>query len=130
VGTREVEESAVTITCRINGVSETLSRTSKVAEKTEKMLVKMQAKMYGNTKAFLKDNTTRVKSFDEFKKVMNDKKGFIKAYWCGAKECEAKIKEETKATTRVKVSGNKSKSEKCIYCSKKLGALWYFAQAY
>lgn len=130
VGTREVEESTVTIGCRISGVSETLSRVSDVSESVERMLNKMQKKLYENAKVFLEKNTTKADNYDEFKKTMKDKKGFIKAYWCGDENCEAKIKEETKATTRVKVSEGKTKKGKCIYCSKDSSSLWYFAQAY
>ena len=32
---------------------------------------------------------------------MQDQRGFIRAYWCGSAECEARIKEETRATIRV-----------------------------
>jgi prolyl-tRNA synthetase len=32
---------------------------------------------------------------------MQDQRGFIRAYWCGSSECEARIKEETRATIRV-----------------------------
>jgi prolyl-tRNA synthetase len=130
VGTREVEESAVTISCRIDGVSEMLSRVDDVSKRVEKKLNKMQKKMYENAKVFLKENTTKANNYDEFRETMKGKKGFIKAYWCGSEDCEVKIKEETKATTRVKVAGEKKEKGKCVYCSKDSSNLWYFAQAY
>lgn len=86
--------------------------------------------MYESAKDFLKKNITSVDNYDEFKRTMNTKKGFIKAYWCESAGCEAKIKEETKATTRVKAEEKRSGKGKCIYCSKETNNLWYFAQAY
>ncbi len=37
-------------------------------------------------------------SYDELKQAVE--KGFARAFWCGSAECEAKIKEDTKATMR------------------------------
>ena len=61
---------------------------------------------------------------------MRDKRGFIRALWCEDKECETKIKEETKATTRVLPLDTKPEKGKCIYCGKKASQRWYFAQSY
>jgi prolyl-tRNA synthetase len=57
-------------------------------------------------------------------------RGFIKAFWCEDAACEAKIKEETKATTRAKPLDSKEQDSKCIYCGKSAKHIWYFAQAY
>ena len=39
------------------------------------------------------------KDYEELKEVVKD--GWAFSWWCGSKECEAKVKEDTKATTRV-----------------------------
>ena len=39
-------------------------------------------------------------SYEEFKALMDGKGGFVFAGWCGDAACEAKVKEETKATIR------------------------------
>jgi len=41
-----------------------------------------------------------VNSYEEFKKVLDEKTGFVYAHWDGTPETEEKIKEETKATIR------------------------------
>ena len=74
------------------------------------------------------DNTTRVKSYDEFKEVMADKRGFILAGWNGDPAVEAKIKEETKATVRVIPMGEAVEAA-CIVTGEK-GREVVFAQAY
>ena len=43
---------------------------------------------------------TRVDTYDEFKRVLDDKGGFILAHWDGSPETEERIKNETKATIR------------------------------
>jgi prolyl-tRNA synthetase len=130
VGTRELEESVVTIKCRYKDVSESLSRLLDAGEKVDKMLSEMQAKMFAGAKNFLEKNITKVDSYGKFKDVMRTKRGFIKAHWCGDEACEAKIKEETKATTRVRAEDKISKAGVCVCCSKKAEEIWYFAQAY
>ena len=37
------------------------------------------------------------KTYDELKDVVQN--GWAFSWWCGSKECEAKVKEDTKATT-------------------------------
>ena len=44
--------------------------------------------------------TSYASNMDEFKKNIEENPGFIKAHWCGCRECEDKIKEDTGATTR------------------------------
>ena len=74
------------------------------------------------------DNTTRVKSYDEFKEVMATKRGFILAGWNGDAAVEAKIKEETKATIRVIPMGEEREAA-CVMTGER-GREVYFAQAY
>ena len=46
------------------------------------------------------EKTSVAKTMDEFKDVVDKNQGFVKAMWCGDEACEAKIKEETGATSR------------------------------
>ena len=47
------------------------------------------------------DNTFRRKDYAELAKLLDDPGGFIEAGWCGDAACEARVKEETKATIRL-----------------------------
>ena len=53
---------------------------------------------------------------------------FVKAGWCGCRECEDKIKEKTAATARVML--DELEDEKCAVCGKKAKHTVYFARAY
>ena len=50
----------------------------------------------------------RVATYDEFKAVMAEQRGFLVAGWCRDAACEAAIKEETKATVRVHPAGGRA----------------------
>ncbi len=53
---------------------------------------------------------------------------FVKAGWCGCRECEDKIKEETGATARVYAEGESA--EACAVCGKKAEHVIIYARAY
>lgn len=53
---------------------------------------------------------------------------FVKAGWCGCRECEDEIKAKTAATARVFAEGETS--EKCAVCGKKSAHTVIFARAY
>ena len=53
---------------------------------------------------------------------------FVKAGWCGCRECEDKIKEETSATARVFAEGESA--EKCAVCGKDAKHVIVYARAY
>ncbi|MCM2256451.1 MAG: proline--tRNA ligase [Vicinamibacteria bacterium] len=92
------------------------------------MLATFQADLLERARKFQADNTTRVSSYDEFKQVMADKRGFIVAGWNGDPGVEKRIKEETKATIRVMPMGEPVEA-KCVVTGEK-GREVYFAQAY
>jgi prolyl-tRNA synthetase len=64
--------------------------------------------------------------------------GFAYSYWCGSAECEAKIKEETRATMRC-IPIDQSLGEEnaktggpgaCVYCGRAAAERAIFARAY
>src|SRR3989344_2179035 len=130
IGPREVEEKTLTLSFRIPEMTKKLMRLSEVGGKVEGILEEVQRKMFEKAKNFLTENIREAKSYEEFKSIMGSTKGFIKSYWCEGPSCEAKIKEETKATTRLKSLDAKAGEGKCIYCGKPAKFIWYFAQAY
>ncbi|MBR3804758.1 MAG: proline--tRNA ligase [Clostridia bacterium] len=58
-----------------------------------------------------------------------DNKCFVKAPWCGCRECEEKIKEQTQATARV-IAEDSAEGKVCAVCGKKASKIVYFARAY
>jgi prolyl-tRNA synthetase len=92
------------------------------------LLNAIQSGLLERARKFVADNTTRVKTYDEFKEVMATKRGFIVAGWDGDPATEARIKEETKATVRVMALGEAHEAP-CVVTGKP-GREVYFAQAY
>ena len=56
--------------------------------------------------------------------------GFAFSPWCGSAECEAKIKEETRATMRCIPFDQPAEAGVCVYCGKPAAERAIFARAY
>jgi prolyl-tRNA synthetase len=93
----------------------------------------IQRDLLVRARRFMADHTTRAATWDEFRRVMADKRGFIVAGWCGDAACEARIKEETKATIRVLPDEEFRSAEAprhCLKCGKAATAEALWAKAY
>jgi prolyl-tRNA synthetase len=102
----------------------------KITETATRMLDEIQTNLFNRAKKSLGNSTLAVKTYDEFKKILNEKGGFIKASWCGDSDCEAKTKEETGATIRL-ISPEKEKPfSKCVRCGREAKEVVYFARSY
>jgi prolyl-tRNA synthetase len=101
-----------------------------VAEQARGLLTSIQDGLLDRARRFVADHTTRVSTYDEFKRVMAEKRGFLVTGWCRAADCEAKIKEETKATVRVIPIEGTAVAGTCVRCGQPSPSEVYFAQAY
>ena len=93
-----------------------------------KMLEEIQKSLHDRALAFREANTREPKDYGEFKAAVE--KGFALAYWCGNGECEARIKEETKATMRCIPLEQPWGPGKCILCGQAAREKGIFARAY
>ncbi|OGD20406.1 MAG: proline--tRNA ligase [Candidatus Aminicenantes bacterium RBG_16_63_16] len=95
-------------------------------------LGEIQATLFEQALKLQRDNTHEVGDYSRFKDVIENQRGFIKAWWCGDEACEERIKEETMATIRVlpleKDPG--TTPGPCISCGRAGAELAYFARAY
>jgi prolyl-tRNA synthetase len=103
---------------------------AEVAEQARGLLTAIQDGLLDRARRFVADHTTRVSTYDEFKRVMAEKRGFLVTGWCRSADCEAKIKEETKATVRVIPIEGTAVAGACVRCGQPSSSEVYFAQAY
>ena len=64
------------------------------------LLDEIQANIFKKALTYRNSMITKVDTYDEFKRVLDEKGGFVLAPWDGTTETELRIKEETKATIR------------------------------
>jgi len=107
----------------IIGLDEAVSRVEELLEAIQKNLFD---RAYKNRLA----NTKAIDDYSAFKKQLEEKDVFISAHWCGSSRCEAKIKEETKATIRCIPFDNHAEKGKCLVCGEQSKERVVFAKAY
>src|SRR5580698_1074124 len=99
-----------------------------LAAAVAQLLEEIQKSLFDRALAFREANTSEPASYDDFKKAVE--KGFAFSWWCGSSECEANIKEETKATMRCIPLEQPGGSGKCIHCGQPAKEKAIFARAY
>ncbi|MGA8555554.1 MAG: His/Gly/Thr/Pro-type tRNA ligase C-terminal domain-containing protein, partial [Candidatus Acidiferrales bacterium] len=99
-----------------------------IAAAVTELLSEIQQALYDRALAFRKTNTIEPADYEEFKKAVE--KGFAFSWWCGSADCEASIKEETKATMRCIPLEQPGGTGKCIHCGNSSPQKAIFARAY
>lgn len=131
IGPKDIEKKQVVVVRRDTGKKENVTQAS-MNRKVPEILREIQKNMFEMALKFQQENTHEVKDYEEFKAIMESKKGFIKAFWCEDQVCEEKIKEETMATIRVILLDQDKKAArgKCVFCQKPTETVVYFGRAY
>lgn len=99
VGPKDVEKGSVVMVRRDTREKAFVSDGDVVARVRE-LLAAVQKNLFQKALDFRKANTRRPASYDEFKQLLEEKRGFLECPWDGTAETETLIKEETKATIR------------------------------
>lgn len=131
VGPAEANRNAVMISRRDTFKKEAV-HLDKLALHIGDAIDQMQTALFSQSQELKKSLTVDVSTFAEFEDIMKNRRSFIRAYWCESAVCEVKIKELTKATTRVCELDELDKNDNgtCVYCKNKARRKWLFAQSY
>lgn len=129
VGERDLANGTIEV-ARRDDLTKTTIQLTELDNYIENLLTEIQSSLLQKAQVRMKDLTTRVDTYDEFKKVLDSKAGFVYAHWDGTPETEEKIKEETKATIRCIPINNPLEDGVCIYSGKPSQQRVLFARAY
>jgi prolyl-tRNA synthetase len=129
LGGRDLENNTIELARRDTRTKETISRDN-IANVVENLLEEIQSSIYNRALNFRSENTVKVDSYEDFKKILDEKPGFVSAHWDGTSETEARIKEETKATIRCIPLNNEKEEGVCMVTGKPSTQRVLFARAY
>lgn len=101
-----------------------------VVEEVIKLLLEIQNSMYLRAKIRRDSMTKSVLTLEEMKALSEKENGFIKAYWCGNRSCEDKIKEEAGITSRCIPFDGDNRDGKCLVCGSPAKHLVYWGKQY
>ena len=130
VGPKDVEKNSVALSRRDHPGREGKSFVPQadIANTVKSMLEDIQKSLLKRATEFRDSNIHNPKNYEEMKDVLSN--GWAFSWWCENEACEAKVKEETKATTRCFPLDQEEGSGPCIVCGEQASKKVYFARSY
>lgn len=130
IGPKDVQKGSVALARRDQPgkAGKSFVSQEQIAGQVAEMLTEIQAALYDRAVAFRDANIHDPQDYADLAEVV--KNGWAFSWWCGSAECEAKVKEDTKATTRCIPLEQPGGSGPCIVCGGHSTEKVYFARAY
>ena len=129
LGPKDIE-NGVAVIVRRDTREKITAAIEELPQKVAEVLEQEQHDMLERARAHRDAHTYEATEKEEFKKIADEKPGFIKAMWCGCQECEDAIKEEFGVTSRCIPFHQEQLSDKCIYCGRPATKMVYWGKAY
>lgn len=130
VGPKDVQKGTVALSRRDRPgkAGKSFVSQDQLAGQVAEMLTDIHAALFDRAVAYRDSNIHEPKDYEDLKEIV--KGGWAFAWWCGNAACEAKVKEDTKATTRCIPMEQPGGSGSCIVCGEHSTEKVYFARAY
>ncbi len=129
IGPRDVAANQVTLVRR-DTREKTAVALNGVAEQVKLQLDSIQQSLFARALKMRQENTRKAEKLADLTEILDNEGGFIQAHWCGSAECEAKVKEATKATIRNIPFDREKEDGECLVCAQKSEGRVIFARAY
>ena len=130
IGPKDVEKNSVMAARRdIPGKpGKSFLSQDNLADQVRDLLDTIQSGILAKAEKFRDDNIHEARTYDDLKGIVEN--GWAEAWWCGDPACEAKIKADTKATTRCMNFEHQHGHGQCVCCGKDAEKKIYFSKAY
>ncbi len=130
LGPKDLEANAVTLARRDRPGKEGRETVPMDAllERLPRLLDEIHDSLYQRARAFLEANLHEPETYDDLREIVKD--GWALAWWCGDEACEARIKEDTKATNRCIPLEQPGGEGPCVVCGRPAREKAIFARAY
>lgn len=129
IGPKDIEKDQAVLVRR-DTHEKIMAPLKELEDKVGELLDAIQKDMLERARAHRDAHTYEALDYDSFVKTINEKPGFVKAMWCGCRECEDKIKEDTGATSRCMPFKQEQLSDTCVCCGKPAVKMVYWGRAY
>ncbi len=129
LGARDLENGTIEVARRDTKEKASVDIAT-ITDHIVKLLDDIQANLLERARTYRDEHITRVDTWDEFVRTLDEKGGFVSAHWDGTGETEELIKTETKATIRCIPLNNPQEAGTCIKTGKPSTQRVLFARAY
>lgn len=126
LGPRDLENGRMTV-CRRDTLEKSEFPLDKAEAAVVDLLAEIASSMYDRAKERMEGRIVRADSLQDLLDGVNGG-NFVRAGWCGCRECEDKVKEFAQATARV--FAREQDGEVCVACGGKAAHTVIFARAY
>ncbi len=131
IGPRDAQNNSVMLVRRDNRAKESVSLDT-LEMRLPELLEEVQKALFQRAVEFREQNMHYTDSYEEFKQIIAEKRGFVRVKWAEDSAAELAVKEETKATLRV-IPFDQAEGGvqgKCFYSGKPATCEAIFARAY
>lgn len=129
IGPKDIEAGKCVI-CRRDTREKLEVALEELEEKVGELMVTIQKEMLERARIHRDGHTYTAANMEEFEKLFNEKSGFVKAMWCGERDCEDKIKEKLAVTSRCMPFEQEHIGDTCVCCGKPAKKMVYWGRAY
>ena len=129
LGPKDIENNSCVVVRRDNG-EKTVVSLDELETKIPELLTAVRDGLYNKALERRNTMTYDAHDLDEMKEIADNKPGFIRAMWCGCRECEDKLKEIAGVTSRCIPFEQEEISGKCVCCGKEAKHMLYWGKAY
>lgn len=130
IGPRDIKNNVCVAVRRDTGEKIKLALDEDLNKNVQALLDDIQDNLFNTAKKRLDERIYDVTTYDEFKETAENKKGFMRAMWCGDQACEDAIKDETTVTSRCIPFDEEKIADTCIYCGKPAKHMVIWGKAY
>jgi prolyl-tRNA synthetase len=128
IGPRDLQSKQVTLVRRDTKKKMQVDQSEATSQIT-KVLGEIQDSLLQTARKTMDELTSTAEDIQSFKRIIEEKGGFVKAFLSENVDCEDNIKAETGATVRVVPFGETHRG-KCVYCGKPDSREVFFARSY
>lgn len=129
IGPKDIENNQAVLVRRDNREKIQVSL-DELEIKVQEVLEDIQNSLLEKARTAQEAKTSKAVNMDEFKNLLDEKPGFVKAMWCGDRACEDSIKETAGATSRCMPFEQEEVAETCVCCGKPAKKMVYWGRAY
>ena len=129
IGPRDLENNTCILARRDTLEKQEVSL-DEVGEEIIKLLLDIQESMFLRAKTRRDSMIHEATTAEEMSKIIEKESGFVKALWCGDRDCEDQIKENFGITSRCIPFKEEMKKGNCVCCKKPAKHVVYWGKQY
>jgi prolyl-tRNA synthetase len=129
LGPRDIAAGQATLFRRDTATKDTVPLAD-VGPVARELLQDVQRGLFEDARRFRDEHTFTPSTWEEMRDLLSAARGFVVTGWCGDEACEARVKEETKATLRCLPLTRKRVDGRCLVCGRPAIDRAHWAQAY